>query len=105
MDLRHTLRYLGVPIRDKNYMFGDNKSVVDSTTQPHSKLTKRHLALSYHLVREAIASGVIHFHHIDGKENPSDILSKHWGHQQVWKVLMPLLFWMHDTADIGDEEE
>jgi hypothetical protein len=26
IDLRCTLRYLGVPVREKNYMFGDNKS-------------------------------------------------------------------------------
>ena len=38
MDLRLMLHYLGVPIREKSYMFGDNKSVVDSSTKPHSKL-------------------------------------------------------------------
>ena len=26
IDIRTTLRYLGVPIRDKSYMFGDNRS-------------------------------------------------------------------------------
>jgi hypothetical protein len=31
MDLRTTLRYLRVPIRDKSYMFGENKSIVDSS--------------------------------------------------------------------------
>ena len=35
MDLRNTLRYLGVPIMTKAYMFGDNKSVVMSSTIPH----------------------------------------------------------------------
>jgi hypothetical protein len=30
IDLRNTLRYLGVLVRDKAFMFGDNKSVVDS---------------------------------------------------------------------------
>ena len=34
IDLRTTLRYLGVPIREKSYLFGDNKSVVDSSTLP-----------------------------------------------------------------------
>jgi hypothetical protein len=29
--LRDTLRYLGVPLRQTSYMFGDNKSVVDSS--------------------------------------------------------------------------
>ena len=40
IDLRNTLRYLGVPIREKSFMFGDNKSVVDSSPLPHSKLNK-----------------------------------------------------------------
>ena len=30
-DLKTTLRYLGVPIRERSYMFGDNGLVVDST--------------------------------------------------------------------------
>ena len=42
IDLRTTLRYLGVPIRGKSYMFGDNKSVVDSSMTVHAKLHKRH---------------------------------------------------------------
>ena len=38
IDMRMTLRYLGVPIKGKSYMFGDNQSVVTSSTIPHSKL-------------------------------------------------------------------
>ena len=98
IDIRQTLRYLGIPILGKTYMFGDNKSVVDSSTIPHHKLHKRHNQLSFHRVREAIASGMITFIHIDGVTNPADILSKHWGHDQVWKVLQPLLFWEGNTA-------
>ena len=100
IDLRTTLRYLGVPIRDKSYMFGDNKSVVDSASTPHAKLHKRHTMLSFHRVREAIASGMIIFSFTPGNLNPADILSKHWGHQQVWPQLKTLLFWQGDTADI-----
>ena len=45
IDLRITLRYLGVPIRERSYMFGDNESVVNSSNLPHAKLHKRHTAL------------------------------------------------------------
>ena len=100
IDLRTTLRYLGVPIRKRSYMFGDNKSVVDSSTRPHSKLHKRHTALSFHRVREAIASKIIGFFHIPGSQNPADILSKHWGHQQVWELMKPLMFWHGDTIEL-----
>ena len=98
------LRYLGVPIREKTVMFGDNKSVVDSSTKPHAVLHKHHMALSFHRVREAIASKIIAFHHINGSINPADILSKHWGYQQVWPMLQPLLFWQGDTMDLFEEK-
>jgi Reverse transcriptase (RNA-dependent DNA polymerase) len=100
IDLRHTLRYLGVPIRDKSYMFGDNKSVVDSSTQVHAKLHKRHNILSFHRVREAIASGYISYSFINGDINPADLMSKHWGYTQVWDFLRALLFWSKDTGNI-----
>ena len=40
IDIRTTLRYLGVPIRDKSYMFGDNRSVVTRSTIPNSTISK-----------------------------------------------------------------
>ena len=105
MDLRTTLRYLGVPIRTHSYMFGDNKSVVDSSMTLHPKLHKRHTALSFHRVREAIASGMCEFHHVNGKVNPADLLSKHWGYQQVWhNCLRPLLFLHGDPRKVILEE-
>ena len=47
MDLRNTLRNLGIPIMTKAYMFGDNKSVITSAIIPQSVLNKRHSMLSY----------------------------------------------------------
>jgi hypothetical protein len=99
IDLRATLRYLGVPIREKSFMFGDNESVVKSATQVHVKLHKRHNMLSFHFVREAVAARHVHITHIPGSINPADILSKHWGYSDVWKILKPLLFHQGDTMD------
>jgi hypothetical protein len=102
IELRLTLRYLGVPVRGTSYMFGDNQSVVNSSMQLHAKLHKRHTMLSFHRVREAIASGMVEFHFIPGASNPADILSKHWGYSQVWKQLKTLLFWKGDTANVTE---
>jgi hypothetical protein len=41
IDLMNTLRYLGVSLREKSYMVGDNKSVVDSSMTVHAKLHKK----------------------------------------------------------------
>ena len=101
--IKYTLLYLGVPVIDRSILVGDNKSVVDCTSQPHSRLAKRHLMLSYHYVRDAIASGNYAFVWLNGKDNPADILSKHWGMQAVWSVLQPLLFWKGDTANCPEK--
>jgi len=102
IDLWLTLRYMGIPLHDKSYMFGDNESVVNSATIPHGKLHKRHIMLSFHRVREVIASGMIIFTYLPGQYNPADILSKHWSYSDVWHLLKPLLFWQGDTANIPD---
>jgi hypothetical protein len=59
-------------------MFGDNKSVVDSSMQVNAKLHKSHAMLSFHRVEEAITSGMIGFYFIPCDINPVGILSKHW---------------------------
>ena len=104
VDLRITLRYLGVPIL-KSYMFGDNKSMIDSSSIPDGKLHKRHHALSFHRVREAVASKIIELHHIPGQSNPADILTKHWGYQQIWHLLGPLMFWTGPTNTLCNDEK
>ena len=105
IELRWILRCLGVPILGASYMFGDNESVVKNSTVPHSQLGKRHIALSYHRVREAIAAKILKFYHIDRKKNPADVLSKHCGHQDAWPHLKPLLFWCGDTLKVPDYGE
>ena len=104
LELRTMLRYLGIPIIGPSYMFGDNNAVVNSSSIPQSKLHKRHVLLSFHRVREAIAAGIIVFIFIPGSDNPADILRKLWGYQQVWNLLRPLLFWEGNTMDLLLEE-
>ena len=82
IDLRYTLMYLGVSIRSKSFMFGDNNSVIDSASIPTSTLSKKSTLASYHRVREAIAD--LQFNWKDGKSNPADILSEHWEFASIW---------------------
>jgi hypothetical protein len=51
-----------------------------------------------------IAAKVLAYYWIDGKNNPADIVSKHWGYQQVWQLLKPLLFYSGDTHDLIAED-
>jgi hypothetical protein len=36
VNLRTTLFYLGIPIREKSYVFRDNKTVIDASLTPHA---------------------------------------------------------------------
>jgi len=91
IDLKNTLLcYLGVPVCKKAYMFGDNKSVVDSSTVPHAKLHKQHNTLSIHQVWEAIAAAIIGFYHIEGNKNSpissaNTVCSEYSRKFYVWK--------------------
>ena len=87
MDLRYTLMYLGVSIKSKSYMFGDNRSVVTSATLPHSTLRKTHNILAFHRVKEAVAAKIIDFHWIQSEYNLSDMQSKHWEHIKIFQMI------------------
>jgi hypothetical protein len=98
MDLRYTLRMFSAPLDGPAYLFGDNESVVTQSTIPHSMLNKRHNALSsYHRVREVVASKMMDFIHVDGKQNIADCLSKLQPHLIAWPLIKPFLFWKGET--------
>ena len=65
VETLYTLQMLGVSIDGSIFLLGDNKSVVLNTTIPSSPLKKKHNAIAYHCVREAIAAWIICFCHID----------------------------------------
>jgi hypothetical protein len=97
IDLRYTLRMMGIPLDGPSWMFGDNQSVITSSTIPESTLNKRQNALSYHLVRECIAAEIIYFLHVKGCHNPSDLMTKILSWANFWPLIQPLLFWKGDT--------
>ena len=50
-------------------------------------------------VHEATASKHVTFIHLPGKPNPSDVLSKHWSHNSVWKGVLPIVVWSKDELN------
>ena len=92
VEARYTLQMLGVPIDGSVLMLGDNKSVVLNTTIPSSALKKKHNAIAYHRVREAIAARIIRFCHIDTNLNVADALTKPLGNAEFHNLVKPCLF-------------
>ncbi len=99
IDMRYTLRMMGVPLDGPLWLFGDNESVIVSSTIPTSTLKKRHNSISYHLCCETIALSIVNFIHLSGEENPADVLTKHlesWKHIPLMK---PILSAYYETSD------
>ena len=57
-------------------VFGDNLSVIQNSQNPAADLSKKYVAISFHIVREAIAAGIIEPYWLQGKWNLSDIMTK-----------------------------
>jgi hypothetical protein len=74
--LRYKLRMFGVPIDGPANVYCDNNSVVTNSARPESTLKKKHNAIAYHKVREAIAQGTIRIAKEPGETNLADILTK-----------------------------
>ena len=66
--------------------------VVLNTTMPSSVLKKKHCAVSYHKIREAIAAGIVKFSHINTEDNYADILTKPLSPKAFRSLVDPLLF-------------
>ena len=80
----------------KEYMFGDKKLVVMSSTIPQSILNKRHNMLSYHRLRKAIAAKILEIHWCSSRQKRSDILSKHWDYTKVKDTVRELFDYQGD---------
>ena len=76
IEFRYKLRMMGIPIMGPSQVLCDNNSVVLNTTLPSSTLKKKHNAIAYHRVREAVAAKIINVNHISGTDNVADILTK-----------------------------
>jgi hypothetical protein len=80
--LRYKLRMFGVPIDGPASVFCDNNSVVLNVTVPESTLSKKHNAIAYHRVREAVAAKVIRVAKEPTETNLADPLTKQLGAPQ-----------------------
>jgi hypothetical protein len=74
--MMYKLRMFRIPIAGPASVYCDNDSVVNNTMKPESTLKKKHNAIAYHRVREAVASSTVRITWEDGKTNLADILTK-----------------------------
>jgi hypothetical protein len=74
--LRYKLRMFGVPVHRPANVFCDNNWVVKNTSIPQSMLQKKHNAINYHAICEAVAAGIMRVGKEDGMTNLADLFTK-----------------------------
>ena len=99
MSLRYMLRCLGCNV-PADYscatkVFCDNFSVIQNSQNPAADLSKKHVAISYHVVREAVAAGIIEPYWIKSGYNMADILTKQLPKPE-FKEHCAHIFWQPD---------
>ena len=92
MEVRYKIRMLGMRLEGTSLMVGDNMSVVLNTTIPSSMLKKKHNAVAYHRVREAVASKIINFSHLPSISNVADVLTKPLNSEVFYGLMKEYMF-------------
>jgi hypothetical protein len=90
--LRYKLRMFGVPIEGPAKVLCDNQGVVKNASIPESVLSKKHNAINYHAVREAVAAGIIQVGKEDGTTNIADLFTKPLTEQCRITLLRSILY-------------
>ncbi|CAJ1948049.1 unnamed protein product [Cylindrotheca closterium] len=79
ISIRYMLCSLGVPVEEPTNLLGDNLGVIQSAAMKDADLKKKHVAISYHCVREAVAAQIIKPIWCKTDENWSDICTEALG--------------------------
>jgi hypothetical protein len=82
--IHYKLRMFIVEIDGPGNVFCDNHGVVKNVSIPESMLMKKHNAMNYHAVREAVVAGILRVGKEDGETNLVDLLTKAIMGQKRW---------------------
>ena len=90
--LRIKLKCFGIPLAGPTNVFCDNNAVVQNVSIPESTLSKKHNAINYHIIREAVAAGIIRVGKEDTLTNIADVFTKLVSFTRKYQLLSPFLW-------------
>ena len=76
IGLRYKLRMFGIPIDGPCNVFCDNEPVTNASMSANVTLKRKHISISYHQAREAVAAGIILVFYERSASNHSDLFTK-----------------------------
>jgi len=90
--IRYKLRMMGVPIEGSCTTFCDNETAVKNSTVPESMLRRKHNAIAYHRVREAVAANITRIAHIPSNQNLADMFTKPLTREKIHALSEQILY-------------
>ena len=90
--LRIKLRMFGCPLTGAANVYCDNLGVVKSISIPELTLSKKHNSINYHVVRAAVAAGVMRVAKEDGETNLADALTKLMPYSRKQALMSGILY-------------
>jgi len=90
--LHYKLNMFGIPLDGPANVLVDHETVMKNETIPLSILQKKHNAICYHYVREAVAAGIMRVAHIPSDQNLADIFTKILGATKLKTIIQKILY-------------
>jgi hypothetical protein len=97
LEIRYMFRSLGVALEGPALVLEDNMSEVLNASVPSSVSKKKHSAIAYHRVREAIAARIMRFACMKSEENVSYVLTKALNDERFHYLMKKWSFHMPET--------
>jgi len=92
VSLRYKLRMMGIPVLTPCWTFCDNETMIKNSTIPISVLKKKHNAITYHRVREAVASDILRIAYINSADNLADMFTKPLSREKIHTFCEQILY-------------
>ena len=90
--LRIKLKCFGTLIAGSTNVFCDDNAVVHNVSIPELTLAKKHNAINYHIIQEAVAAGIIRVGKEDTSTNIADVFTKLVPFTRKYQLLSPFLW-------------
>jgi hypothetical protein len=90
--LRYKLRMFGIPISGQTKTYCDYQGIVKNVSIHELVMSKKHNAINYHAVREAVAARIMQVAKEDGDSNLADLLTKPLMEQRRVTLLRSILY-------------
>ena len=73
-------------------VLGYNNSAIISTQYPSISINNKHKLVALQKSIEPVAAGFVRTGHIDGKQNPSGMITKYLGPMDTYNLTAPFLY-------------